>query len=244
MIKCKLLKAWSVFGVIDPVTTYFAHGERSFNIFASCIHSTRIGVADSWYALWYGNDARDAAADRGSLGRPVFKRTGTKSGRVNRGWQGGVVRGIQESECVSYVIRMSMDAVKSPMENVHEVSGIAGKEMWIRVLLIERFMPLYALPKPPSLDKILSFYPSILQLIYYKHCSAIYVVCSCVRTYIFPTFIFIFYYHRLEYDMGRSKILTPLRLNKQTLSFSTLNVVHQSITWKKVCKCQDEMSLR
>ena len=77
-----------------------------------------------------------------------------------------MVRGNQESDCVSYVIRMSMDAMKSPMENVHEVSGIVGKETRILGLLIERFMPFYALPKPPSLDKISSIYFFIY--IFYK----------------------------------------------------------------------------
>ena len=106
----------------------------------------------------------------GALGRSVFKRPRARSGRVNRGWQGGMVRGNQESDCVSYAIRMSMDAVTCPMENAHKVSGIVGKETRILGHLIERFMPFLRSAETPQPRQ------NILNVLFYLYFFTSYTV--------------------------------------------------------------------
>ena len=108
-----------------------------------------------------------------------------------------MVRGNQRSDCVSYVIRMSMDAVTSPMENAHEVSGIVGKETRILGSSLKDLCFFTLCRNPPASTKycqwtflFIFFYN--LQAIRYKHCSAIYVVFSYSRTYVIsPNFLFL-----------------------------------------------------
>ena len=155
------------------------------------------GVADTWYALWHGDDARDAAADRGSLGRPVFKRPRARSGRVNMGVAGWCGQGKPRVRlcqlCDTNVHgcnEKSHGKCARSFRNCREGNADSGSPHWKIYVFLRSAEP----PQPRQNIFNILFYLYFLQAIQYKHCSAIYVVCSYLRTYVIsPTFIFIFY---------------------------------------------------